>query len=744
MKRLYTLITICLLFLLAGCSGLKADREPEQTQTVSLGTDWQKTGFQLKSTIDAEYMEALNNLPMHEKEWQEITKDGFDTVSACMGDTLYLWHNPEKEGEPCILQTYFASEGKGENVEISLPEDCGIGRAVAMDVWENELSVLYREGESLWVFLTDRTGKVTEAAILETVEGQEEMPANVYDFYRDAQGYCYLFAGEWEKAHMLFIYDREGKCVLSEECTDEGTQLECTGFHTPDGSVVFLIPEPLPAPPVLLWYDMCKEQPVEVAKLDKSDRFLMTMREDGKVYMMTTSRLELWDVVTGKKEPLFNLLRSAIRPGAVKEIGVTPTGDVYLYLCTEGTWQVYRLSDEVQETDENTIRFANLTYDAVYEETQATVFSHKNPDTPVIIEKAGNDEAAFRDRIMAELAAGKGPDLMWVTMEDMEVLQEKGILMDLEMLIPKETLEQIFPGVLASGTVDGTLYGLFFDGCPKSFMVSDEIWSGNTWTVEDICSLLEEHKEVGDIYGAMREYTLNLFTENIRRCPFLDMDAGESYFEGEAFIRLLEYIKEFGDKEWEHTANKCELLKNRELLVAKAGVRKLSVFSRTMADCEAYSCHLVGLPGNDSDAGVWSNHEFLVVNSKTPHGEAVGKLFEYLLSEEAQKTTFDCSVRADVIRNTIRFFTMPDGEIIGEQSKEGNEVQTLVLKEDNTTYVEEYIEFLNRCEPSPYSATQIQRIIRDVLLEYLNDQYSAERAAEIIDNRVQLYLDEQK
>ncbi|MBE5874681.1 MAG: carbohydrate ABC transporter substrate-binding protein, partial [Lachnospiraceae bacterium] len=430
---------------------------------------------------------------------------------------------------------------------------------------------------------------------------------------------------------------------------------------------------------------------------------------------------------------------------AVKEIGVTAEGEVYLYLYAEDTWQVYRLSDEVQETDENTIRFANLTsYDAVYEETRATVFSHKHPDTPVIIEKGGNDEAAFRDRIMAELAAGKGPDLMWVTMEDMEVLQEKGILMDLELLISKETLEQIFPGVLASGTVDGTLYGLFFDGCPKSFMVSDEIWSGNTWTVEDICSLLEEHKEVGDIYGAMREYTLNLFTENIRRCPFLDMDAGESYFEGEAFIRLLEYIKEFGDKEWEHTTNACELLKNRELLVAKAGVRKLSVFSRTMADCEAYSCHLVGLPGNDSDAGVWSNHEFLVVNSKTPHGEAVGKLFEYLLSEEAQKTTFDCSVRADVIRNTIRFFTMPDGEIIGEQSKEGNEVQTLVLKEDNTTYVEEYIEFLNRCEPSPYSATQIQRIIRDILLEYLNDQYSAERAAEIIDNRVQLYLDEQK
>ncbi|MBE5874114.1 MAG: carbohydrate ABC transporter substrate-binding protein, partial [Lachnospiraceae bacterium] len=429
---------------------------------------------------------------------------------------------------------------------------------------------------------------------------------------------------------------------------------------------------------------------------------------------------------------------------AVKEIGVTAEGEVYLYLYAEDTWQVYRLSDEVQETDENTIRFANLTYDTVYVEKHATIFSHKYPDTPVIIEKAGNDEAAFRDRIMAELAAGKGPDLMWVTMEDMEVLHEKGILMDLELLIPKQTLEQIFPGVQASGIVDGTLYGLFFDGCPESFIVSDEIWSGNTWTVEDICSLLEEHREVGDIYGAMREYTLNLFTENISKCPFLDMDAGESYFEGEAFIRLLEYIKEFGDKEWDNTANECELLKNRELLVDRADVCSLGAFSQTITDCGEYSCHLVGLPGNDSDAGVWSNHEFLVVNSRTTHGEAVGRLFEYLLSEEAQKTTFTCSVRADVIRNTIEIIKTMDGRTIAHQSKEGTEVQPLVLKEDNTTYVEEYIEFLNRCEPSPYSATKIQQIIHDVMLEYLNDQYSAERAAEIIDNRVQLYLDEQK
>lgn len=746
MKKIYLILFICLFLLLSGCNSSKTTNINSNTVGVeSFGTDWQQTGFQLKSAVGEEYMDALTSPPFHEIYRLELAKESWDAVSSCQGDILYLWQNASKEGETSVLQSHDVSEGTVAQKEVCLPEGIGAGHAVAMDVWHSRIAVLYMETglSRLWVLILDTECNVMDTFVLEAFPEQGETPVSIYDFYMDAQGYCYLLAGDYETRDVLYVFDKEGKYLFSENCTSAEVKKECSGFHTPDGSVILQIPGQLPEPPVLVWYDMSKEQSVEMVKLDVADDFTMSMGADGKIYMMMTSKLMRWDVTTGKQEPLFNFLKSDIRTNNIKELGVTPEGEVFLYSHVQGTWEVYKLSDEVVETDEDTIVLANIGEDIVTVEKQAVAFSGKFPERKIIVEGNEAEKGAYRDRIMAQLASGKGPDLLWVSREDMEILQNKGLLLDLRQLISEETLGNIFPGVIASGTIEDTLYGMFFDGYPSGYLVSNEIWPRDSWTVDDICNFLAEENSLLSVAYKQNEYSLNILFEDVYSLPFVDGENGESHFEDTRFIQLLKYIKKYNGKLDDDKDTYC-MVKDGEILYETAPLFSLRSFSALMSEC-GESCHLIGYLNNDSTPGFWSNTNFLVVNKNTGHKEDISAFLEYLLGKETQEATYACSVRPDIIRDSVfSYVGLLSGKTFVSQRKGDGVSHELVVKEDGTSYVEEYIDYLSKCGPCPPSGDKIREIVWDVAAGYFNGQYTAEHTAELIDNRVQLYLDEQK
>ena len=97
------ILACCIFYILTGCGKENGSTMGiDNPSVVSLGTDWQKDGFKLKSANNAEFMETLMNpsLMMHEIGWQELplyhsgyAYEYMDTVSAYAEDTLYLWHN---------------------------------------------------------------------------------------------------------------------------------------------------------------------------------------------------------------------------------------------------------------------------------------------------------------------------------------------------------------------------------------------------------------------------------------------------------------------------------------------------------------------------------------------------------------------------------------------------------------------------------------------------------------------------
>lgn len=134
---------------------------------------------------------------------------------------------------------------------------------------------------------------------------------------------------------------------------------------------------------------------------------------------------------------------------------------------------------------------------------------------------------------------------------------------------------------------------------------------------------------------------------------------------------------------------------------------------------------------------------YLVVNREAEHLDVIREYIALLLDYENQFTVYGNSVRRDVIRDCV----VQDeygGGLWQKKGKFGDTDVTseLTLKADGTSYLEEYMAYLESCVPQPEYPSGISAILLEELLPYFEGDKSVEDTVRILQNRVQLYLDE--
>lgn len=144
------------------------------------------------------------------------------------------------------------------------------------------------------------------------------------------------------------------------------------------------------------------------------------------------------------------------------------------------------LSEEPVERPE-AIRIVSLEETSLRVKNCVSICSRRNPDYSYTYEECGEkDRADFRMRIMAELAAGNGPDILYVSREDMELMQSQGLITDLRPLLSEDAVSRVLPGALELGSVEGILTGLASELSAWSILVGKDTCSQNSWTLEDV------------------------------------------------------------------------------------------------------------------------------------------------------------------------------------------------------------------------------------------------------------------
>lgn len=526
-------------------------------------------------------------------------------------------------------------------------------------------------------------------------------------------------------------------------------------FPLTDGSVILSRWDEAKQASVLTRFDEETGEKKSMGTLDGDFLSALCSDEEGSLYYYSsTGCIIRWDVEKDVKEELTTpLYKEGINIYGTAGLIWNKQGELLLCDLRQDSASLYVLTRE-KPVSEKEIRLVCVENPAGadYMQRMTAVFSREQ-DVPIVMEGLNeSDYTDYRNRVFAELVAGKGPDILFVSYEDMEILQDKGLLCDLSEMISEDTLSKMIPGVIELGSVNGQLTGITPEIIFETVFTGNETWKANSWTISEFTDLLQGRDNwdwpVSFSSDRISYYTLfwMMFCNDLSHSPFLDLEQGKCSFDSQEFIDILNLCKKYGQpssetRSWEE---RSRMLREGECL---AGISILYDgfygFSSTMLAL-GDNCHIIGFPGEDGSNSFITGYSqgYLAVNINAEHKEEIKDYLNFLLSYEKQYEVYGSSVRLDVIRDSIVYDR--DGEhLIQRTTVEPNgPIRDIPLKPDGTSFLEEYLEFIQNCKPDPARIPQLSEIIGAELQSCFEGGKSAEDAAATIQNRIQLYLDE--
>ncbi|MDE5892856.1 MAG: hypothetical protein K2H45_08045, partial [Acetatifactor sp.] len=288
---------------------------------------------------------------------------------------------------------------------------------------------------------------------------------------------------------------------------------------------------------------------------------------------------------------------------------------------------------------------------------------------------------------------------------------------------------------------------------------SNKVWSESSWNAEELVSAVNAADLEGCPFMQMGvgldggSIFFVVFLRDPAETPFLDLEQGTANFDCEEFTDMLELCKQFGDqRSWEDKMREQLSLdeRNRLLREGKTAGEILYLYGgldaySSIAERYGDEGHIVGFP-MESGSGCYVDsysYGYLVVNAQTKYKEEIRKFFAQVLDYDNQFETNGGTVRMDVIRNSVEYDEWLQTDVMLRSNDKDRPVHMqIAVKPDGTSYLEEYLAFVENCEPVPYWPQDIRSIIVEEISPFFEGKKSAAEVADVIQRRVQLYLDE--
>lgn len=790
MKSKSLTVLLFLLVLLIGCGRPGTGTAQPSAGEVDAATvssrpemDWRTDAWKFDTlsgtTHDLYITEYISGLP-YVSEYDAVSPVDFDCLQGRFYelDCCIQWLSMEKQKLTYYLSCYDEGSGDIWHKELSLPdpEQFGGDQVIAsgLDVLGGEeyvlfLSVYAGEEKEIAAYLAahmDKDGRcqtVTDLYPAMRESGVEILPGYAYEnVCADRQGY-YLLAESsltgLEQGEILVI-NASGKReeLLSPE---NNYAVSVCAMRAPDGNVVFETHTSNSNEISLSGYGATGEKLYAQVQLDPE--MPKAMSEDGYLYYGTKEgKLYRWDLYTGVREFCLDYQGMGLDDRFYMAVG--GDGEPLLLDRNGSSVRIYRLGTDAEKAGA-AIRIVCLGEEYIqkfeYISRTAMEYSQNNPDTMIRMDRLSTEDFRewyeerdnYRTRALADLAAGKGADIYCVTAEDMEMLYEKGVLLDLSDVLPQEYTDAVFPGALGCGVIDGKQIGLTPEAYVSVVMVDNALWDKDRWTWDEAMAVKEatperEHlllkRVCSHIYtwGGPRQVLKELYFPYLSKTPFVDLENGTCDFDGSRFVRLIEMMNSYEYVNGE-TPNYPRAVQEQRGVAFVEQVNNLPAFADMMWQ-HGDQYHLVGFPTDEGCGNYWNCEYYVVVNKDTKYWEQIRKYLITLFTHSNQEQTY-APVRNDMIEEYIQDDPWKAGF---KDPTYGSTLQwrtrSLAAKPDGSTWDKEYRELLETAEPHRENTAAIRKIILEELDSYYSGDKDAQSVVALIQNRVQLYLNERK
>lgn len=393
---------------------------------------------------------------------------------------------------------------------------------------------------------------------------------------------------------------------------------------------------------------------------------------------------------------------------------------------------------------------------------QVADFNRESKSYQIDIISYDEKEDPFYSFLM-DLTTGKEIDIIMLPSEQQELLQSKGVLEDLYPYIEKDwelEKEDFLPNVLSAYEQDGKLLHTISRVNVSGWLTKKSYLGENdTWNLMVFQKMLEEHPNALLFREASGEKILGYFLDGMSG-SLVDWEKGTCDFQSDAFYNMLDIAKQYGkQKESIPLEEVVEEVKKEALLFSETILNPFEV--------ELYDTALngdftaVGPPfaGENGRSFINSDIQYgISVNSGNKDGawEFVRTYFtaEYQdLGENIILFGMDTDgfpVRKDCFEEYVKRYTAveryeKDGQWIEPiQGQVGTSVLDFEAKPLTTEQEKMFRKIVSETMQKQKKDTQISKIILEDAQAYFDDEKTMEQAAEIMQNRINLYLNENR
>lgn len=444
------------------------------------------------------------------------------------------------------------------------------------------------------------------------------------------------------------------------------------------------------------------------------------------------------------------------------------------YITEEGN--IVCLSSEYSNTgDGATTYFITLTktpYDQVPQKTTLTLacvylgydiknqildFNRKSSDYRIEVRdysefNTEDDYSAGYTKLITEIGSGAVPDIMLTDGLPIETFGAKGLLADLWPFIDADeelggragVVEPVFNALSQDGKlyeISSNFYITTIAG-PASIVGTEP-----GWTYEEMYAALDQMPEGCELFslGTTRSDVFSsICMLNLSR--FVDWTTGECSFDSDDFISLMEFANRFPETfDWEHhewtneDSDAYRIKEGRQLLVTLSLSDPYSynyyseMFNGDMA--------LKGFPDVPGSGAVFNmNGTGLAIASTCKNQDAAWSFVRTLLTREYQENyTYGFCTNRELCEENIQSMV---GESYYSYDQVTGEEKEIIFTQENADLITDLIN--NTSMVADYNTSQINDIINEEVAYYFSGEKTAQDVAATIQNRVSIYVNEQR
>lgn len=375
-------------------------------------------------------------------------------------------------------------------------------------------------------------------------------------------------------------------------------------------------------------------------------------------------------------------------------------------------------------------------------------------------------------KLNTEILSGKVPDLFMTNSLPIEQYAAQGILIDLKPLIDSDSelsYDQLMTNVADAASVDGKLYEAFSEFTIMTVAVLKKVADNfQSWTLADVHSAMDMLQPGASVFGTgyTRDGVLQSCVGNAM-AKFVDWNTGKCSFDSQEFKDLLAFANEFPETfDWENydysnDTDSYTAMRNGMQLMLPTSIYTLEDHLWTLAAMNT-DISLVGYPSQDNSGSSFVLSNGVAISAACQDVDAAWSFVRRLFTADFQRGRYYYGLpsNAEVFNErlqevmTVDYQTDENGQPLLDENGEkivepkatywGNDGEQYSIDAMSQEQADQVMALYNSIHTMNGSNDAIYNIVTEEAGAYFAGQRSLDDVASIIQNRVGLYVAEQK